>query len=458
MAIAASGIGSGIDILGLVDQLVNSSRARPEQLLDDRESKLSGQISSIGTLKSAISTFQDSLEKLNDPASFLVYSGSSSDETVATLTAGATAQPGTFGINVTQLAVANKVSTTAFADSDTTAVGTGNLTVANANGDSFMLSFAGSGDNTLDAIAKSINDASDNFGVTATVINIDDGIGGFDSKLVITANETGEDYALTLTADPSLNALDNATGSLANVTTAKNAIIEIDGVANVFTSQSNKVTGAIDGVTLDLVKLGTTTAIVAADQDGIVENVEAFVDSYNKMIATFNIQTAYNDGEAGPLFSDATIRSLRSQITTTIADTVPSATSSYNSLSALGITTNDNGELSLDSAELKEALDADFDSVSIVFTATDGIATRLDTSVEQYTKFAGLLDSKKDSLNTRLDLVGDARERLEYRIGKMEARLTAQFIAMDGLLASLNSTGSFLTQQLANLPGFTRPK
>jgi flagellar hook-associated protein 2 len=458
VAIAASGIGSGIDILGLVDQLVNSSRARPEQLLDDRESKLSGQISSIGTLKSAISTFQDSLEKLNDPASFLVYSGSSSDETVATLTAGATAQPGTFGINVTQLAVANKVSTTAFADSDTTAVGTGNLTVANANGDSFMLSFAGSGDNTLDAIAKSINDASDNFGVTATVINIDDGIGGFDSKLVITANETGEDYALTLTADPSLNALDNATGSLANVTTAKNAIIEIDGVANVFTSQSNKVTGAIDGVTLDLVKLGTTTAIVAADQDGIVENVEAFVDSYNKMIATFNIQTAYNDGEAGPLFSDATIRSLRSQITTTIADTVPSATSSYNSLSALGITTNDNGELSLDSAELKEALDADFDSVSIVFTATDGIATRLDTSVEQYTKFAGLLDSKKDSLNTRLDLVGDARERLEYRIGKMEARLTAQFIAMDGLLASLNSTGSFLTQQLANLPGFTRPK
>ena len=90
MAITASGAGSGIDILGLVSQLVDANRSRPEQLLNERESDLNSQISSIGTLKSAVSTFQDSLQKLNDPASFVIYSGSSSNDDIATVSADCT--------------------------------------------------------------------------------------------------------------------------------------------------------------------------------------------------------------------------------------------------------------------------------------------------------------------------------------------------------------------------------
>ena len=448
MAITASGIGSGIDIHGLVAQLVDSERARPEQLLDDRASTLNSQISALGQLKSSISTFQKSLATLTDPAAFIIYSGSSSNESVATLSTDDSAQPGTFNINVTQIAKAHKSSSTLMANANAFEVGTGDLTIENANGDSFTLTFAGGGDNTLNAMRDAINDASDNFGVTATVINIDDGMGGSGSKLVITANETGTDNSLTFTSDPGLG--------MSTVTPAANAIVEIDGSSNVYNSQSNTITGAIDGISIEAKTLGTTTISVATDQDAIIESVEEFIEAYNTMRGVFNIQASYNNGSPGALYSDSTVRSLNSQITSIISDTVPSATSAFNSLSSLGITTNENGELSLNSSNLKKALDNDFDAVSVVFTATDGITARLDNTVDEYVKFQGLFDNKNESYNTRLGLIDDARARLDYRIGKLEARLTAQFIAMDGLLATLNTTGSFLTQQLANLPGVVK--
>lgn len=456
MAVSASGIGSGIDILGLVSQLVDATRTGPETLLNSRETELNSQVSAIGSLKSEISTFQDSLANLTSASNFIVYANSSSNEDVATVESDSTATPGSYEITVTQLAEAHKLSTASFADSDTTEVGTGNLTIANANGDSFALNFAGGGDNTLNSIRNAINDAGDNFGVTASIITIDDGLGlgGTVNKLILTANDTGEDNALTFTADASLSALDST--NLVSLNDAENAIIEIDDPSNKVISASNTIVNAITGIDITVSELGTTTIGLSQDQDGIVKNVQNFVDAYNQLQSKFNTLSTYNGGDPGPLFSDSTTRSLKSQIAGIISDAVPSVSSSFNSLSALGITTNKFGKLELDDENLKKALDNDFDSVSNVFTASDGITKRLDDSLEEYTKFAGLFDTKRDSLNTRLSLIADSRERLDYRLGKMEARLTAQFIAMDGLVASLNSTGSFLTQQLSNLPGYTR--
>ncbi|WP_339672265.1 flagellar filament capping protein FliD [Dasania marina] len=453
-SISASGVGSGIDILSLVSQLVEAEKLGPESLLDARESELNSQISAVGTLKSDIATFQDSLAKLTDPDDFVIYANNSSNENTASFTSNSFAKAGSFDITVIKLAAAHKLSTAGFADSDTTEVGTGNLTLANADGDSFALSFAGGGDNTLNQVRDAINNAADNFGVTATIINIDDGVGGTLSKLQITANDTGTSNALTLTADPSLSALDSA--NLTQIKAADDAVIQIDDPSNQFTSASNTISGAISGIEITAKAVGTTTISTTPDQTGIVENVQGFVDAYNKLQSTFNTVSSYNDGNPGPLFSDSTIRSIKSQITSIVSNSVASSTSSYNSLSAIGITTNNVGLLELDQDDLKTALNANFASVSTVFTATDGITARLDTVLEEYTKFAGLLDTKRDSLNTRLSLIGESRDKLEYRIGKLEARLTAQFIAMDGLVASLNSTGSFLTQQLASLPGFTR--
>ena len=455
MAVSASGVGSGIDINSLVSQLVAAERDGPESLLKDKELSLDSQLSAIGILKSQASSLQDSLATLTDPGKFIIYSTTSSDESVLTASSDDTAQPGSFGITVTQLATAYKSSTASFADATSTEVGTGNVTIANAKGDSFTLNFVGGGDNTLVEIQNAINSDADNFGVTASIINIDDGGGGTVSKLILTSDETGEDNALTLTADASLSALDSA--NLAPLETARNAIIQIDDAGNTFTSQSNTITGAINGVTIEAKTLGSSTIAIAQDQDAIIESIDEFITAYNALQAELNYLAGYNDGDPGPLFSDSTTRGIRSQIEGIIGDTVSSISNNYNNLAVLGITTNDNGELELNETELKAALNDNVDAVSNVFTATDGITTRINDVLEEYTKYAGLLDNKRDSINARLDDIDDAREQLEYRIGKLEARLMSQFIAMDSLVATLSSTGTFLTEQLSSLPGVTKP-
>jgi flagellar hook-associated protein 2 len=108
---------------------------------------------------------------------------------------------------------------------------------------------------------------------------------------------------------------------------------------------------------------------------------------------------------------------------------------------------------------LLDALNSNANAVATVFAdSIEGITVKMDAIIEEYVKFGGLLSEKTDSLNNRLSLIDDARERLDYRLDKREARLTKQFIAMDALVASINATGDYVTQQLSNLPGFTKPK
>lgn len=451
--INASGIGSGIDILGLVDQLVAAERQRPEQLLNQRESRLDDQISAIGKLKSALSTFQDSLEALSSLNSFAIYSGSSSDKNVATVTADSSAVAGNFTLELNsglghQLASANKQISAGFADADTTSIGTGNIAISNGNGDSFNVNIT-SGNDTLNDIRDAINNDSNNFGVSATVLNVSDGMGGTVSKLVLTADDTGLDNALTVTADAGISALDGA--NLTEVTPGQDAIFTIDG--QTVQSASNTVTGAISGVTIELQGEGTTTLALTADNSAIVDNVKAFVDAFNTLQDVFNETTAYNGGDPAPLFSDSTIKGLSGNIRDILLSSVTTTSGLFSSLSELGITTNDDGKLELNETELNSVLSTDFNSVAEIFAGSGGIVEQFNTKLEPYTQFAGLLDSKKNSLDSRKELIEDARERLDYRLGKLEDRLRAQFIAMDALVQSLNSTGSFLQQQLANLPG-----
>ena len=277
-------------------------------------------------------------------------------------------------------------------------------------------------------------------------------MGGTESKLVLTADDTGLDNTLTVTADAGISALDSA--NLTTITNGQNAIFSIDG--QTITSASNTVSNAISGVEINLLAEGTTTLNVSANNDAIVANVQKFVDAFNNLQSTLASTSSYNDGNPGPLFSDATANGLNTIIRNVISSNVDSATGIFSSLASIGITTTDSGSLTLDTEELTTALNTDFNSVSTIFTASDGITTQFNTSLEEYSKFAGLLDSKTESLNSRKSLIDDAREQLDFRMGKLEERLTAQFIAMDLLVQNLNSTSAFLTQQLANLPGFTR--
>ncbi|MEE3157102.1 MAG: flagellar filament capping protein FliD, partial [Pseudomonadota bacterium] len=85
-----------------------------------------------------------------------------------------------------------------------------------------------------------------------------------------------------------------------------------------------------------------------------------------------------------------------------------------------------------------------------------GLMGRLDAKLEPYTKSGGIIEGRTSSLQNTLTGIDEQREQLERRLSSMETRLLAQFNAMDSLVANLSSTSSYLTGQLANLPGVVR--
>ncbi len=446
-ALSVGGIGSGLDVDGIVGQLMQFER-RPLNILNDLERSLQSQLSSYGRLKGALSKFQDAMGNLSSIDKFQIHSATSSDENTFTATASASAAPGSYSIQVERLAEAHKMATTGATYAGQT--GTFTVTVGTT---SFDVTIDAT-NNTLEGIRDAINNAAGNDVVTATTVNADGG-----TELILTANGTGADNAITLTAgtlDPvadigleSQNGLttagDPASFSAANL----NAQVLIDGFS--VTSSSNTIENALTGVTLNLVQADAgvqKTLTVEKDIDAVKESVQEFVDSYNALRSTLRT-LGQKEGE---LQGDSGLLSIERRLQG-IFNVSPTGLD-YSSLSDVGITTNADGSLSLDATKLETELSTNFSGVADLFANNDqGYAYRFDALADELLRTDGLIDGREESINNRIESVKDRQEAMEYRMELVEKRLRKQFSALDSLIAQMNSTGNFLAQQLATLPG-----
>lgn len=217
MALTATGIGSGLDIANIVKVLVDAEKTPKEAMFNKTEDSIKAKVSAMGTLKSALSTFQDALKKLQTGDALNQRKISVSNETYITATADKTAQAGSYGIKVEQLAVNHKVAGTNVAN-PALPVGEGSLDFG-INGKSFSVDVSAT--DSLAAIAKKVNESSDNVGVTATVITSDAG-----SRLIFSSNKSGEDNQISITANDTsgtgLNDMFGA-GNITSLQDAKNA-------------------------------------------------------------------------------------------------------------------------------------------------------------------------------------------------------------------------------------------
>ena len=197
MAITAAGVGSGLDIEGIVSQLMQLER-RPLEVLEQRESDTREELSAYGRLKSAISTFKSAMDGLSDVEEFQVYAATSSDQEVLSAAADSGAAKGVFSIDVQRLAQNHKVSSGEFADS--TEFGTAGDTLSISVGSETMeLGFGGSV--TLAELRDAINDADDNPGVTASILNT----GGGNQRLILTSQESGAENQMSLAYSGSIS-------------------------------------------------------------------------------------------------------------------------------------------------------------------------------------------------------------------------------------------------------------
>ncbi len=449
------GVGSGIDIGTLVTQLVTAEMTPASNRIQRQATSVGTQISALGQLKGALSTFQQALNKLHTVNDFQIHSASSGDEDVFTATTAAGAAPGTYQVTVDHIATAQQLLGEAFVGDSKTNVGTGTLTVS--LGDKTFTVTIDDPHSTLAGIRNAINTATGNPGVTATLVNGTDG-----THLVLTSALTGAANTIKVTSDDAaLAPLTYAPGNTTHYSPlkgAQNSSVTIAGVTH--TSASNTVADAIDGVTLQLKSENPGTPIaltVTNDPSAVSDNVNGFVIAYNALVGVVTKLGGYDSTTqtAGPLLGQSLISTLQNQLGRGLVNAVPSATGSYNSLASLGITTNKDGTLSLDTTKLSKALSTDFGAVSTVFAASDGVAARLSTFVDAQLSSTASIATRNKTLTVQQKQITNDQADLQRRAQQLTARYQAQFTAMDSLLAGMQQTSSYLTQQLAGLASLT---
>ncbi len=448
--ITSSGIGSGIDIKGLVSKLVAAEAEPATSRFNLKETKLNSEISAYGTLKSAISTFQASASKLQSAASFQVFNATSSDRTVFTATADTGAVAGSYGIEVVQLAQAEKLHSGNFTAA-TDVVGTGTITIAQGTG-SFQLTID-STNNTLQGIRDAINADPNNTGVTASLINVNAG-----TQLVLTSNKVGAANAINVTAVDNntadafdLTRLDSA--NLISLQAATDAKINIDSQA--VTRSSNSFSDVISGVTFNLAKAvpGTVeTLTVATDTQAIKKDIQSFVTNYNTLFGVTKGLSNYDQSTkvTAPLNGDSVIRGVQFRLQKALSSNVTGGM--FSNLSELGITLDATGSLKINNTVLDAKLASNLPDVKQFFSSGTGLAQNFTSVLSGYTTTDGLIDGRTNGLQSQLKSISNERDVLSRRMDSLRARLSAQYNAMDTLVAQLKNTSSFLTQQLANLP------
>lgn len=262
----------------------------------------------------------------------------------------------------------------------------------------------------------------------------------------------------------------STTGAGGVINKAQSAVLYVDGLKVV--SDSNAVSTAIDGVTLNLVSAQSATDLsagktvdltVGVDKGSVKSNIQKFVDAYNTLMTTASQLTAVvpmGEGEqpvTGALVGDATVRGLVAGLRGELVKLT--GQDGVRALAELGVTTQKDGTLKIDDTKLSAALDSDFDKVADYFAGSKGLMTRLESNVNDYLKTGGVFEQRTKALQNTLTGPGgidEQRKSLDARIEKVQERLVAQYTAMDQLVTRLQKTSESLASSLASLPGFVK--
>ncbi|MBL8266927.1 flagellar filament capping protein FliD [Steroidobacter sp.] len=452
---ATSGItgGSQIDVQSLVSQLVAAERKPLDDQVTRATTKVTTQISATSALLGSLSAFQAQLNGLKTTTAFSGRATSSTDPEIATATATTSAVPGRYDIEVQQLATAQQLSSTAFVGGSSAVVGTGQLTIS-LGATSFNVSI-GATANTLADVRNAINSATDNPGVTATIINASDG-----AHLVLTSTKTGAANSIQVTQSGTMSQLEYTTTNQANYTqlrAAADAQVTVAGYAT--TSATNVIENVIDGVSLNLVSAepGTTVSIdVNYDKTAAKEKVTAFVTAYNTLRTMLTALGGYNATTkvAGPMLGDSMLTGIDAEIRRTLSEPVAAAGGgAVQTLADIGISTQADGSLKVDDTKLTAALNSNFDAVSRLFgTDQTGVASRLYTQIETRLADGSAIDQRTESLQTQKRALEKKSADIDTRMAIVQKTYLAQFTRLDTLLSSLSSTSAYLGQQIDSLP------
>lgn len=402
MGLSSAGIGSGLDVTGIVQQLM-AAEQKPLTALTTKQSAFQSKLTAYGTISSGLSTFQNTLKKLSDPLKLQAVTTTPADTTVLSATGGKGAVAGNYAIEVSQLATAQKLAT-AGQPSLQTVVGQGTIsfdfgtisggTLSNGqytgasftgNGQGSKTVTIGAGQNTLAGIRDAINSAG--LGISATIVN--DGSNS-PYRLSLSNSQTGETTSMKISVagDAGLQALLNHDPAQANgqaltqTVAAQNAKLMVDGIA--VSKPTNLVNDVVPGVNLTLNKTNVgnaTNLAVSKDTASVKASIQEFVDGYNKLNASLKTLSKYDEAtkKGAVLNGDSAVRAIQTQLRGIITGSLSGGASELTRLSSVGVELQKDGTLSLNATKLQTVIDTQFDQLPGLFSdsgkATDSLVS-----------------------------------------------------------------------------------
>ena len=483
-SVTSLGVGSGLDLQGMLTKLMQVEQ-QPLTLLQNKQASYQSKISALGTLQSSLAALQTAAAGLTPSSTqtatekFSSYSASVADTTIASASAARGAVAGSYSLEVSSLATAQRLvspasafvsaSTALNVDAGTLKIEFGKFTPATTTPVAAAtytpdatreLDISISANASLNDIRDAIN--AKNGGVSATIVTGTNG-----PQLVLTSLKEGTDNVMRLSGltgtdagnfnfDPLAPAVGTFSETAAGGRTASNAAFELNGIAG--TSSTNAVTGVLDGVTLNLIKtnVGTPTTVTVSQNSttGLTSALQAFVKAYNDSNSTMGGLGTYNATTkiAGALQGESSLRTAQGQVRSLLFGTTGDSASAYQRLSDIGVSVAKDGTLSLDTTKLNTAITSDFAGVANLVAK---IGDTYNKTLEGIVGTTGSLVSATTGVTRMIKDLTNRQNVLSDRLTRIEASYRKQFTALDTLIASMNKTSTYLTQQLANLPGFT---
>lgn len=460
MSVSSLGVGSGLDLESLVQNMVSVQRDARVASYKERINDYKTEVSGYGSIKSALEKFEESVKKLSDSDFFTGRSANTTQPTsgdIVSISADSSASNGSYSVSVSQLAQGSRSLSAAglFSSSDDVVSATGGDLTFTAGSETFSITVAAG--TTLSELREQINDDADNFGVSANLV--DDGNGNVYLSLGSNVTGSGNDLSVTNT-DASLDNVSSvATGagpaglSIGANDAATNAIINVDGID--ITSDTNTFDSAVSGLTIKALAVSpddtngdpeVATAVIDYDSDTVKETLDSFVSSYNKLLSVFDSATA-----PSAIFNGSSlIRGLESGLNSNLMTTFSNA-GNLSTIFDIGIEMANDGTLSIDSSAFSDAMDANYDDVATLFSDTGGLASIMETYLDSYTGSDGMLKDMSDLSQEAVKRAEGRLENYEYRMDQYESQLRDRFTQLDGLLAGLNSNGNYLLTQLSSL-------
>jgi len=359
---------SSFDIGNMAKVMAEADVAGSKAILERGQERVSTELDAIKYMETNLGAFNSYLTDLSSPDLFSQRTANSSDESVVTVSSTSVATLASYQIESKQLAqahtmVGNKIYSS---PSDTVSNGTLDLVVGGQT-HSIVVDAT---NNTLEGLQNVIN--SGDYGVTASIIN---NAGSY--QMMFSSKETGAVGEIGVSGLPDFD-----TAGYTTTAEAQDAVMVLNGLT--VTSSSNTFDEVVEGVTFNLnaASIGNPKTIsIGQDSEQVSETIKSFVDVYNQLQTILDELGKYDKSDLseaeleseefafyGDLAGNSILRSVQSQIESSLAGAIPELNSNYNTLASIGISLDREGMLELDESTLNTVVENDMQGLSNLFS------------------------------------------------------------------------------------------